>query len=233
MVEGAEDHIQNVRSANPQAALPLEWRMIDLDRLILWQRFVDLTFVDRLLHRLPPQPTDRELLDFCAIGGTEPPIAVSGTSGGNHFAFCSATNDFRVLDTFAIDPALVDPDRRRGRGVSAIAILVGYSPNAMWAVRISDRLVLINGTHRAYALRSRGVTQVPCLVSTVESRNDLEILEPPPSGTPSLEWHFNCPRPPLLRDFLDEELVHRVNSQRRRSVLNLELRFTRSRIAIP
>jgi hypothetical protein len=45
-----------------------------------------------------------------------------------------------------------------------VAIAVGYGANFLAAAHVEGRLILWNGSHRAYALRAAGHTHVPCLI---------------------------------------------------------------------
>jgi len=40
----------------------------------------------------------------------------------------------------------------------------------------AQRLILNNGSHRAFTLRQMGVTHVPCIVQHVSSRDELEVV---------------------------------------------------------
>jgi ParB-like chromosome segregation protein Spo0J len=42
--------------------------------------------------------------------------------------------------------------------------------NVIHVIHVENRLVLANGSHRAYALHDLGITKVPCLVQQVIER---------------------------------------------------------------
>jgi len=64
---------------------------------------------------------------------------------------------------------------------AALGVVVGYSANFMNAVCDDDsgRLLLHNGYHRACALLELGVTHAPCVVQTVTSRDELDLVAKP------------------------------------------------------
>jgi hypothetical protein len=231
LAELGRDYLESLGPSNPYALLPHRWLMVELDKLVVWQRYVNEDFSSKLLDELPDQADDQELFAFCSgMNASSTPIDVCGTPGSNHFAFTSQTTDLRVLDTMLLDPARVSLPTERGRAGAVLAVVVGFSYNTMWAVQLGERVVLVNGTHRAHALLRRGIARAPCLVTTASVRDDLELIQIPISGAQSLDWHFSAPRPPHLRDFLDDSLVRAVVVPRTGNLLSLDLTFTAARV---
>jgi hypothetical protein len=86
-----------------------------------------------------------------------------------------------------------------------VAIAVGYGANFLAAAHVEGRLILWNGSHRAYALRAAGHTHVPCLIKGVSRRDELEA-EGQPDVNANPERYLTAPRPPILRDYFDDQL---------------------------
>lgn len=211
--------------------VPSEWAMVRLDELIVWQKHVSLTFAERLASRLPPSPSEECVLDFVlGQSGTAPDVALSGS--GNRYTTSSISNDIRVLETAPLDVAHVQSIATYGRVAAAVAVLIGYSINIMMAVQMGARLVLINGTHRAYALRMRGVTHAPCLIRKAANSEDLDLLSPPTADQQALAWHFGYPRPPLLSDFFQDELVRMAVAPVHQYLIQLDLSFSENRVPL-
>jgi len=64
----------------------------------------------------------------------------------------SCSNDLRFLEAMPLNDDLIGRLPLGGRAVSAIALVMGFGSNFINAVRVGNRLVLNNGSHRAYAL---------------------------------------------------------------------------------
>jgi hypothetical protein len=91
--------------------------------------------------------------------------------------------------------------------------MVGYGSNYLNAVHVENRLVLNNGSHRAFALREAGIKQVPCIVQHVSRRDELELVLPLLQQHPEL--YLTHPRPPVLKDYFDAQLRKLVAVPRR------------------
>jgi hypothetical protein len=137
----------------------------------------------------------------------------------------------RVLGAVPIDPAQVSGYEPYGQAAAVVAVYVGYSMNIMSAVQMGNRVMLVNGTHRAYALRAHGVTHAPCVVSRVSSRDDLDLVGMPDEAD-SCGSYFSRARPPLLKDYFDERLCRKVSVRRSQQVIQLDLKFDRTRIPV-
>jgi hypothetical protein len=83
----------------------------------------------------------------------------------------------------------------------------------MNAIYAEKRLILNNGSHRAFALRQMGVTHVPCIVQHVASRDELEVIASS-SVRRNPDLYLKHVRPPMLKDYFNPQLrmvmpVHR------------------------
>src|SRR5206468_1125898 len=88
----------------------------------------------------------------------------------NKFVFMSPSNDLRYLGEMPLEPDQIQDYPPPGNLVGIIGAGVGFGSNFMNAVYAENRLILNNGSHRAYVLRKLGITRVPCIVQHASSR---------------------------------------------------------------
>jgi len=108
-----------------------------------------------------------------------------------------------------------------GRPVAILGLAVGYGSNFLNVIHVENRLVLGNGSHRAYALRDLGVNQIPCLIQRVTRRDELDLVA---SGdfASSPDRYLKSPRPPMLRDYFDPALRKIVPVYRKNRVVRVQ-----------
>jgi hypothetical protein len=100
--------------------------------------------------------------------------------------------------------------------------MVGFGSNFLNVVSVDRRLILNNGSHRAYALRELGITHVPCIVQVVSRREELELF-PPVYANPDL--YLKSARPPLLKDYFNDELRKIVRVPRKLRQIRAVVQF--------
>lgn len=194
------------------AVVPISIEMVELDRLVVFQKKINLTHVRSIQQRLPSEPTVHELfqvampLDSERVDpGLHGQLIGHDGAGNSLFAFASPSTDARVLETKIFDAAEAPGLAFTGAPVKLVVTAVGYGINHFSAIRIGTRLMLNNGSHRAYALRDAGITHVPCLIQNVTRRDELEVI-----GNGEIvgryDAYFVHPRPPMLKDYFDERL---------------------------
>ena len=126
-------------------------------------------------------------------------------TGQTSYTFVSPSNDFRFLQTDLLTTEHVAQWPAIGPVTGVLGLVLGYGSNYLTALSADGRLVLGNGSHRAYALREHGITHVPCIVQKVSRRDELELV-----GSPELMHHadryLRAPRPALLKDYFDPHL---------------------------
>jgi hypothetical protein len=89
-------------------------------------------------------------------------------------------------------------------------------------VRSGSRVVLQNGYHRAYALRSAGHAHAWCVIEHVTRKDELrlsateEVLSDP-------AFYFAAKRPPILRDFFDPRIAEQVLTKRTDCLVEVEI----------
>jgi hypothetical protein len=99
---------------------------------------------------------------------------------------------------------------RGGQPVHAIMLLLGYGISTINVYRVGSRMILGNGFHRLYALRSLGITHAPVVIQEV-THPKLEM--PATIGDVPIERLINTPRPALLKDFFDERLISEISQR--------------------
>jgi hypothetical protein len=130
-----------------------------------------------------------------------------GRIAENSWVLKSVSSDLRLLDAEVIDPGQIVGLNAVGVPTAVLAVSVGYGANFLSAVRVDGRLVLSNGSHRAYALREAGHTHAPCLVQDASRREELQVLLGPENPvTLKPDSFLSAPRPPLFKDYFDERL---------------------------
>lgn len=185
--------------------VPTEIAVIELDRLVVFQKFINLGFVEALKQSLPRNPSEEDVAQL-ALGLDRPlPVARLMQTAGNIYSFISPSNDFRFLEGAIVEPKQVTGFTSTGRPVACIVLAVGFGSNYLNAIHVEGRLVLNNGSHRAYALRELGIARVPALIQRVSRRDELEVvcggdLQQNP------DRYLKAPRPPLLKDYFDQSL---------------------------
>jgi hypothetical protein len=194
--------------------VPSEIALVELDRLVVYQKHIHRSHALRLASTLPRSPSAAELFDICLpTNMPQPPVTWSRVHH-DKFVFLSPSNDLRFLGVMELRPEHIRNYALPGNVVGIVGIAVGFGSNFLNAVYAENRLFLRNGSHRAYALRSIGVTHVPCIVQHARSREELEVV-----GSSEIRrdpaLYLQHPRPPMLRDYFNPEL-HTVFPVRRR-----------------
>jgi hypothetical protein len=209
---------------------PFEIKLVELNRLVVFQKKINLAHAGELGQLLGDDPSPEDLFHFCLpLDGRYDPatragVIATGPKGPQVVAMLSPSTDFRVLETVVLDPAQIEGLDSHGRPTHVIALVAGYGANYLSAIRVGRRVILKNGSHRAYALAANGIDRAPMLVQTVPEGEESEFLPPDVLQQPDL--YLTNPRPPMLRDYLDHALrvVGHVprNTKQVRAILNFE-----------
>jgi len=195
-------------------AVPTEVAFVELDRLVVYQKHIDLTYVAELERKLGPNPTKEEIFRTCLPYDHPQPPAKWARMHHNKFVFVSASNDLRFLDSMALQPENITNYPPPGDMLGILGIAIGFGSNFMNAVYTENRLILNNGSHRAYALRRMGLTHAPCIVQHVSSRDELDLVASS-EVRHNPNFFLTNPRPSMLRDYFDPRLHKVIQSQRR------------------
>ncbi len=206
LVEFLKDPIQR-SSFN---AVPTDIALVELDKLVVYQKHIDLTFTGQLEKDLGPTPDWNRVFRTCLpYDHPKPPVKWSRLSSDS-YVFVSPSNDLRFLGATPLRDREFQDCSSLGAVVSVLGLAVGFGSNFMNAVYSDGRLILNNGSHRAYTLRKLGVTHAPCIVQHVPSRAALEVVASHEVRS-DLDLYLTNPRPPMLRDYFDPRL-HKIFS---------------------
>jgi hypothetical protein len=208
--------------------LPTTLRLVELDKLVVFQKSINLAYVQQLKVSIGPKPTPKAVMTLALnVSPQHQPVRVM-QNAQTSFTFICPTNDFRFLEAQFVDPNNVQGFVSTGFPTSILGLAVGFGSNLLNVVHAENRLVLNNGSHRAYALRDLGVTHVPCLVQEVSRRDELDLVGGDLQASP--DRYFRAPRPPLLKDYFDERLRMVVPVYRKNRVVRLQFAFEQSDI---
>jgi hypothetical protein len=194
--------------------VPSEIAYVELDRLVVYQHHIDLTHVEALKQQLGSSPTDAEIFAVCLPN--EPPRAAAKWARVHKdtFVFTAPSDDMRFLGAMSLNPEHITDYPPPGNMVGIVGLAVGFGSNFVNAIYAENRLILNNGSHRVYALRSLGITHVPCIVQHVRSREELGVLASTAvTGSPNV--FLQDPRPMMVKDYFDPRL-HKVMVVHRR-----------------
>ena len=148
----------------------------------------------------------------------------------DRFVFVSSSNDLRFLGAVPLQRDQIKDYPERGKFVGLVGIAVGLGSNFMNAVYAEKRLILNNGSHRAYALRRLGVTHVPCIIQHCASRDEVDAVAAT-EVRKNPDAYLKHPRPSMLRDYFDPAL-HLVMPVYRR-LRQVTVRFEIEETAVP
>jgi len=186
---------------------PIEFKLVDVDRLIAPQRHVSLDYVQQLESIIPDNPSLDDLIDICISPIQNVFPAKTLQQAQNMCVFSSPSNDFRFLGGF-VKNELTDDDLKYclegGNPVSAIILFVGYGGGSVNVYQVNNRLVLNNGFHRVFALRKKGITKIPVVIQKI---GNPEFEFPPQILGLSNNYLLNHPRPVLVKDFFVKDLT--------------------------
>jgi hypothetical protein len=192
--------------------LPTSFEMVELDLLLVSQLYVSKHHTDKIARGLSRKTTPEALFNFCQpLNRDEAPVQIRKT-GSKSFIFWSESADFRFQEAAVLRPDQIKDFTTFGPMAGVIGVSAGYGSNFLNVIRSGNRMVLHNGYHRAYALRSAGVTHAPCIVQTVSRLDELKLAaDQAVVDDPS--FYFVAKRPPLLKDFFNPKIrkLHRVH----------------------
>jgi hypothetical protein len=225
-VEFAEACFRQAPAERAFKYTPRQWSLVELDRLIVFQHFINLGFVSEIDRNLEDTLTNRELISIAMGVGANRPQIHFRRLGRNSFSFTCASEEFCLLEPTLLDSTTFQ-SLEAAEVAAVIGVPVGFGTNIISAVRTNDRLVLINGTHRAYALRRRGATHVPCLVLDASRAGDLDLL----TGETQHQFvpYLKLARPPLFKDYFDDCLRRLLPIPRSYPLLEIQITVQRHR----
>ena len=150
------------------------------------------------------EPDDLQALAKVVFAGGPADIRTEYDSDAAGWLVREATENVQVVGQF----------RAAGSPGAVLGLVVGRAPSFIEVARVSDRFVLVRGYDLAISLLARGIHSVPALVHSRLQPGDLRF------GDSSLEQEAVLGgRPPLLPDFLDNDVSADVLVPRTHRVL--------------
>jgi hypothetical protein len=135
----------------------------------------------------------------------EPPEVNGAWVTGNSYVFQSPSNDLRFQELKLLSAAQIADYLPMGPVAGVLGLAVGFGANYLQAIYAENRLILGNGSNRAYALRDMGIKHVPCVIQHVSRREELSL-----TGALDVQQHPDlylvALRPPLIKDYFDQQL---------------------------
>jgi hypothetical protein len=197
--------------------VPTEVAFVNLDQVVVYQHHIDLSFVCRLKAELGPNPSEEEIFRFCLPTKRVQPPAKWSRLRKDTYVFVSPSNDLRFLGVMPLEEDNIQNYPPPGNLVGVIGLAVGFGSNFLNAIYAENRLILNNGSHRAYALRDLGITRVPCIVQHISNREELSVLACT-AVTDAPNFFLKEPRPMMMKDYFNPKLrkilpVHRRTRQ--------------------
>lgn len=202
--------------------LPVSFQLVDVDRLVAPQRTVNATYVEDLVKRFPKTLGMSELLEIClSPKSVGEPLQYLQADRATH-VFSSPNTDVRFLGTSMKPVAQDDHQYAEAGGVPAASVIafVGYGYAPINTFLVGQRMILNNGFHRVYALRSLGVRKIPVVVQHV-TRPELEFPRRM-VGLPR-DYLLGVRRPVLIKDFFEPGFTIRLKVQQRLRVIKVHV----------
>jgi len=207
--------------------LPYTIELVELDKLVVSQVHVETGFASAIASRLGERPSPSALFRFCLPVERElPPVAIRRLAA-DRYEFTSPSSDFREHAPKLLGPAESAPLGLSGPAAAFFGIGVGFGSNFLSGVRSGTRILLQNGYHRSYALRSAGVTHAWCVVEQVTRKDELRLTATA-AVAEDPEFYFAARRPPILRDFFDARIAKPLLTKRLECSIEVEIKVRTS-----
>jgi len=211
--------------------LPVMFRMVELDRLVVSQTHVQAGYTADLQQRIGAQPSIETLMRFCLPLEREVPRCEIQRVGSGRFLFLSGSTDFRAHNPVLLKPGQVSGLKSWGPVAGVVGLPVGLGCNYLAVIRDeTNRMLLQNGYHRACSLRAMGVTHAPAVVQSVNRTDELNLVAPDVVRASPADF-FGSPRPPLLKDFFDPRLRKLLMVRPMKTMIEVEFKMRSYTIA--
>jgi hypothetical protein len=209
-----QNHLYQVSSTPifQQSFQGLNWsfKTVEIDKIVCFQQWVDLDYVGELAKSLPATPDSSSVVKFCL------PIGFPVQAGMNIDAQSSAITISSKTPHLAVGGLGVN-QAAPGTAPSVVFTL-GVNANYVQVVKYEGRHFIKNGYHRAYALRERGVSAVPCVYAEV---SDYAMTGANRPGFFSRETIMSA-RPPTIPDFFDNTVSADIKIQPTMNVIRIK-----------
>ncbi|HYD24561.1 MAG TPA: hypothetical protein VEB68_07170 [Croceibacterium sp.] len=207
--------------------LPYTIELVELDKLVVSQLHVENGFSGAIAARLGPAPPPSALFRFCLPAERElPPVSIRRLAS-NRYQFTSPSSDFREHSPRLLRPHEIGHLELPGPAAAFFGVSVGFGSNFVSGVRSGKRVLLQNGYHRCYALRSAGITHAWCVVEHVTRKDELRLTANE-TVAEDPEFYFAAWRPPILRDFFDPRIARPLLTRPMECAIEVEIKVRSS-----
>src|SRR5262249_7449538 len=111
--------------------VPIDIKLVELDRLIVPQKHINMNNVRRLQSHIDANADPSSIFNVCMALEHQRENVRCMRATNDSFVFVSPSHDLRFLDAFLLDPSEVHCERGRGILASAVGLMIGYSMNCM------------------------------------------------------------------------------------------------------
>ena len=209
--------------------VPIDVGMIELDKLCVYQKHLNLSYVRSLQTILSKDANEETIFRFCLLDPPKPTVKFAKVAA-NGYVFVSPSNDLRFLGPALLDPEQVTDYPLPGRAAGVVGLVAGMGANCLSVISFDGRLILHNGTHRAAALWQAGFRQVPAIVQEVASLDELDALFSSRTYY-RIKPFLEMKRPPMFKDYFDDKLTASVKVPRR--LTQIKITFGWENIEVP
>lgn len=197
-------------------------KMVKIDELIILQNFVNVNRATKLAQKIKKNSTMEELLDYTFDANRKSPEIRSHMISNNAALFSTYDHDVRPGNIEVRKIGRYAENDGNGSKIPALVIPIVEGESFIYCIRTWNQvqmqdgtikkinyLTLQNGIHRAYALRSLGIEYMPCLIIDPATFGETNMLMG--HWSPERLQQNASPRPPLMKDFFNSELVEKFN----------------------
>lgn len=205
--------------------LPTTFGMVELDRLIVYQRSVTRDHIESLRASVPAAPDAAAVFRLCHPADGPLPAVTVQRMGARRFVFSCESSNLQASAPALLSAGAPDHGSHVQFGAGGAGVRVGFGTNFLNVIRVGRRYLLNNGYHRALALRALGVTHVPCVIQTASHVDELQVTVGDRVADDA-EYYLESARPPLLKDFADPRLARQLPIRKlvRRIAIDFEVR---------
>jgi hypothetical protein len=225
LAEGMQAHLEAVMSEpavhNAFGEVPVAFGLLEADALMAGHYWIDERREREATGRASRISDDADLIRTCLPAGDDwfqPEPLVRLVQG--ELCVIGRDADIELIDAAMVVPPAGEAGQVPGNLVGTLSFSIGRRPPLMHVAMHAGRALLLEGRHRALALRQAGWTFLPCLISTCSTLDEVALV----STGISADYAANCfeaKRPPMLRDFGRPALVHRYEKRSTRQVLRI------------
>lgn len=199
-----------------------QWWLVEIDRAVVLQPWIDVSYVRDCQASLPIPLSHRQHMQVSIGTLRNTPNINAARISDERYVFTSLSKDAQFLGSDLLDPASIPGARAGGYATHVVVVYVGSTINCLSALHMNNRLILTNGTHRAYMLRKLGFTHIACLVTHATDEESLAQALPAGMRQDEARYLF-AKRPPLFKDFFDPALSRTFPVLDSKALLRLDL----------